>query len=36
MQKEIEFKGELPSVETKKAVRIHVAPGDSACISCEG
>lgn len=28
---------DLPVVEGKKAtVRIHMAPGDSACVSCEG
>lgn len=36
MEKEIEFKGDLPQVETKKSVRLHVAPGESACVSCEG
>lgn len=31
------FDFELPEVETSSpTVKIHVAPGDSSCTSCEG
>lgn len=37
-KKDIEFKGDLPEIPVTKPAkpRIHVAPGESSCISCEG
>jgi hypothetical protein len=32
--KEVDF--ELPEIEPSSSLRIHSAPGESACVSCEG
>lgn len=31
-----EFEFDLPEVDDKKVARVHIAPGQSVCISCEG